>query len=406
MLNDFDVLRPPFPRAAATLSVPHLQRMNRPEHWWRDRPSWLDAQYETESELRWLSEAESRGRLQDLASAPTDPRAGGWAMLLHDGAIAPTTAVAVAELPARSDRTGQTPYHPTLWVDTTQPDRWWLALDAMAPPPVWIDAGASEGALREAYAPYRPDGLLPEPCLYREHSFFVCFADEAPLDQLAQMVASRPLMDGALVWGSACAHDPWKASVRMPAIELQRAVADDLRQHGGKQASFTWRSAFSQSVIRLREHRLGVTVCDVRYRPASSGSTIAALAALRGVDYPVDLPVDVAAGLLALPQETSAALEARLRDAAPPDLEAEEAGLPSPVVDDALAYAVLHAHDLPRARWVAKEALGRSPYERQVGRLIAKHLGLYADLADLVAREPEPSRLGRESWLLDLGDPS
>ena len=392
-------------RRGASWSL-NLKAVNRPEHWWRDRPSWLDAQYETESELRWLSEAESRRRLHDLASAPTDPRAGGWAMLLREGAAAPTTAVAVAELPERTDRTGQTPYHPTLWVDAARPQRWWLALDAMAPPPAWIDAGATLDALRAAYAPYAPEGLRPEASLHREHSFFVCFAEEAPLDQLAQMVASRPLMDGALMWGSARAHDPWRASVRMPAIELRHAVADDLVQHGGKQASFSWRSAFSQSLVRLREHRLRVTVCDVRYRPATSRATVAALNGLRGVDLPLDLPVDVAAGLLALPQESSATLEARLRDAPPPDLEAEEAGLPSPLVDDALAFAVLHAHDLPRARWVVREALGRSPYERQAARLIAKHLGLYADLAELVAREPDPSRLGRESWLLDLGDPS
>ena len=142
-------------------------------------------------------------------------------------------------------------------------------------------------ALRDYRRPLEPATALPR-------SFRTVLGVELDsVDPIVSTLAAlEPWMDDAW-YGAAHDDDPYDVLSDPPRpierILVQRTAFD---QHPNRAESWSVRTLWSRSVVRIERHPYGLWVFDVAYRPVSTDP--GAPARLAGVEvFPTDLPVDV-----------------------------------------------------------------------------------------------------------------
>lgn len=144
--------------------------------------------------------------------------------------------------------------------------------------------------------------------------------EQAGPHELDRHFDSSPALD-PMVWGSAYDDDPWPSS--MPGVgvlqlihltRLRRAQ----REGVGAVARFTRRARFSGAHVAYELHygkRVPLYVWRISYRPNPYPEMIRRFNRIAGTSYPVDLPVDVVAGLMGFDWTERGDLEAGLAQA-------------------------------------------------------------------------------------------
>jgi hypothetical protein len=321
----------------------------RPEHWWKDRPDWVDALYGAKDleEIEWLSEGAS-GALRDEHRASLRGGFAGYDFapeVLEESAAG--DFVPLGLLPERTDRRGLIPYRPMIVADARRPEQAFVAFDRYAPSFAWIPAGTSPGTFRQAWAPYAIAELPPRVGLARERRWFVGTVEQlGSLDQIARAMDGTHGLDG-LCWGSSFDEDPWPPRVEANALAIARASQDALVQSPAAPPSISRRTIFSGSVVTVWQCG-ALLALSIRYRPVPHAAIYEAMNERFGTTFPTDLPIDAFLAFcrfpLAVPPER---VEAALRDPAHAETRA----------GDAMVHALLRHDDLGKLSWLFDEIL-------------------------------------------------
>jgi hypothetical protein len=379
-----------------------------PEHWWKERPGWVDALYLATPDskgdgrfgLEWLSEAASRSLAKDVRKRLREDGAGYG---LDPAVVEPMLAspfLPLAHLPTRSDRRGMVPYRPTLFADLSRPEQAYLGFDALTPPLYWLGAGTSRESLERAWAPYSPERLPSRLELRRERRFFVGSARElGELSALSDALVMRPGID-SLRWGTAYDDDPWRERVEGHLLAIMSMSRDVERQRPSALEALSCRTVFTGSLVTLTTFE-GFYALSLRYAPVDHASVYGPLNERFGVRFPTDVPLDAFMALAAFSGfATADDMETTLKD---PGERAHHIG-------DAVIYALLCHDDLRRLSWVVREPLAVPAAEgkelRRVAAQLAYRFELQAELCAMLETETDPEL---SAMLLDMtrlgGDP-
>jgi len=201
--------------------------------------------------------------------------------------------------PVRRRRLGKTDSRLVVTFDPDEPDVAWLSLSHAMPALAWAAGGATGDALRRAVSAYTPADA-PRRLELPRHERVVKQLDVSGFEVLTNTIEALELWVDDATWGSAYIDDPWAslepdAGMMMLSLHVERVK----EQHGGRPVSFSYRTLWSRSVLKIEAHPFGLWVFDLSYRPFSDRRTIELLARDEpGARLPADLPVDLAASLL------------------------------------------------------------------------------------------------------------
>lgn len=166
-------------------------------------------------------------------------------------------------------------------------------------------------ALRDYRQPIVPVTALP-----RSFRTMIALDLDAVDPIVGTLAAIEPWMDDSW-FCSAHDDDPYDTMPAPPRpIDRMLAQRGAFDQHPNRPESWSVRTLWSRSVVRIERHPYRLWVFDVAYRPVATDSTAAAR--LAGADvFPADLPVDVLPCLLRGSLLPAAAVDAAF--ARPPD---------------------------------------------------------------------------------------
>jgi hypothetical protein len=362
------------------------------EHWWKDRPAWVDGLYLSKPSsdgggrfgLEWLSEAASRNLAEDIRKRLREDGAGyGLAPAVLEPMMA-APFLPLAHLPTRQDRRGMVPYRPTVFADLSRPEQAYLGLDALTPPLYWFGAGTTRESLEDAWAPYAPTRLPSRLELRREQRVFVGSARElGDLASLSDALVMRPGID-SLRWGTAYDDDPWRDRVEGNLLAVMSMSRDVERQRPSALEALSSRTVFSGSIVTLTTFE-GFYALSLRYQPIDHALVYGPINERFGTRFAGDVPLDAFMALTAFPGfGTAADIEVTLKD---PRERANHIG-------DAVIYALLCHDDLRRLSWVVREPLAAPGAEgkdlRRVAAQLAYRFELQAELCAMLESERDP----------------
>ena len=266
------------------------------------QPKWFEALKKdpkaAESGIHWFTPEEAEAKRAELAEAAA-------------------RFVPVGEGPTALDRQG----HKTrslLLLARQSPDELKVALSPTYPPLLWIGAGQTAASFKEATAVYFPQFMPVEDKLERTVRGFLGTGAGGKLDliQLHDRYKAAAAFIDPLAWGSQYTKDPFLDSMpRGPqGQDLARRYSEQAKEG---LATFSFRSLFSKSVLRVEAHAnvapgVHLFIGQVRYHAAKQAAVIHELNQKLGMHLPEDLPVDVAGALIGLPFDPPEVIRAAL----------------------------------------------------------------------------------------------
>jgi hypothetical protein len=259
---------------------------------------WLDGLRQDETLARqlgldWLGE--EQGRLwseqwkTSWAAAPWEPQ------FVERGLNLPERCRVVAQGPTRQRRTSA---GGSILLLVHDPERDELALlPSTAFPPFGMPyAGRTPASLRAAFADYAREPWAV-PSLPRTLRVLKPLEIESVDIVLHTIEGTEPWMDDGL-WGSAHDGDPYDELPAQPGpVDLMLIGRRALEQHPGRPPTWSMRSLWSRSVLRIEQHPYGLWVFEVRYQPVQTDLQ-APERLTSSLAFPPDLPVDVLPSLL------------------------------------------------------------------------------------------------------------
>jgi hypothetical protein len=201
--------------------------------------------------------------------------------------------------PVRRRRLGKVDSRLIVTFDPDEDDVAWLSLSHAMPSLAWASAAPTLDALRAAMVTYTC-GDAPRRSELPRHERVVKQVEVSGIEVITRSIEGLELWIDDATWGSAYIDDPWTslepdAGMMMLSLHMERVK----EQHRGRPASFSFRTLWSHSILKIEQHPFGLLVFDLKYRPASDRRTLATLTGDQpGSSLPADLPVDLAASLL------------------------------------------------------------------------------------------------------------
>lgn len=282
-----------------------------------DLPGWVAAlrgEGLSDIPLRWLEQDEAQARRDALLEA--------WGHVPFDDEFKARCADRVARCapvaagPTRRARVGDRAEELTLLFDPEHPEDLVAALGERIPSALWVPLGRTAASLRDGLAPYLTGELRSAHRFTRVQRVFKGTAEQlglTGLDQLAQAIAGFETWIDPASWGSAQDDDPWPADTSSLSMIEFRILLDDCRkQDPGRFASYSFRTLWSRSVLRIEQQAFDSFVFELRYEPSLHPEVIRGLEEIFPFQLAEDVPVDLAASLLRGPTVTPAFLEAAL----------------------------------------------------------------------------------------------
>ena len=196
------------------------------------------------------------------------------------------------------------------YLDPAKPDVLWCALDQSYAGWLWVPVGPTVDGIAEVLSSSHPTPALRRTELTSFARGFLGFYGQVELpnvysgefvdfnghdlDRYMTMVHYTEVDS----WGSSHLEDPMADDVEpvsplvMSAFKRQNQTSAQLL---GRIPSMTWRTLHSRSYVSFEVHQRDIVCAAVHYRPspASHRNVVAQLRQETGIDYPVDLPLDV-----------------------------------------------------------------------------------------------------------------
>ena len=259
-------------------------------------PAWLgalreDASLSGELGIRWL-EPDVRAALHASVTSSLEGMSGDerWK---QRGLERFARSVPLGLGPERNKRVMRHACSTALFFDPERPSHVCLSLAASMSPLTWAEAPATPEGLRELFARYFVTDPVKVAALPRRVRTLVNFG-QIEREQLEEALTSAgyPMLDDA-VWYSAHAEDPWLGLGELWGLSLMAHMRDVRREDDRRYRSFSVRTLFSRSVVKIEQHPFGLWVMEIRYAPVDDGAGVRWVNEIFGSRFPEDVPADV-----------------------------------------------------------------------------------------------------------------